>query len=261
MNRRQWLLASSSLCLPAWGASRVQLAKVRADPIIDARYLAAGLDNPKSLFIRVFKQNSPQGPPEGRNFNKSGVVELWAAANRSDVHVLVHSFAICANSGGLGPKWQEGDLQVPEGIYTIDLLNPTSSYHLSMRVNYPNDVDQARNRQAHNKALGGAIMIHGSCVTIGCIPLQDEPIEELYIAIARVYPQHRVPVHIFPCPLDEPGLQAISNRVDDMGQRPTTISSEDIIAFWQDLAPIYRAFEADHRIPNVRTKGGRYLLG
>jgi murein L,D-transpeptidase YafK len=244
MNRRQWLLASSTLCLPAWGASRVQRAKGRADPIIDARYLAAGLHNPTSLFIRVFKENA--------------VVELWAAASRNDVHVLVHSFAICANSGFLGPKWQEGDLQVPEGIYAIDLLNPTSSYHLSMRVNYPNEVDQVRNRSAKVQSLGGAIMIHGSCVTVGCIPLQDEPIEELYLAIARVYPQHRVPVHIFPCPLDDQGLQWLQEAT--LGQRPAAIASTDIMAFWQDLAPIYRAFEADHRIPQVHSDKGRYRL-
>ncbi len=30
-------------------------------------------------------------------------------------------------------------------------------------------------------ALGGAIMIHGNCVSIGCLAMTDERIEELWV--------------------------------------------------------------------------------
>ena len=47
---------------------------------------------------------------------------------------------------------------------------------------------------------GGEIYIHGSCVTVGCIPLTDPMIEELYIlsTYARAAGQEFIPVHIFP---------------------------------------------------------------
>jgi len=47
---------------------------------------------------------------------------------------------------------------------------------------------------------GNNIFIHGSCVTQGCIPLQDEQIEELYLiaAYAKSAGQDFIPVHIFP---------------------------------------------------------------
>ena len=54
------------------------------------------------------------------------------------------SYPICAGSGDLGPKRERGDGQVPEGLYEIDRFNPTSRYHLSLRVNYPNLSDRLR---------------------------------------------------------------------------------------------------------------------
>jgi murein L,D-transpeptidase YafK len=65
-------------------------------------------------------------------------------------------------SGGLGPKLGAGDRQGPERIYAIESLNPNSLFHLSMRLNYPNEFDQMRAKQDGRSDLGGDIMIHGS---------------------------------------------------------------------------------------------------
>jgi hypothetical protein len=47
---------------------------------------------------------------------------------------------------------------------------------------------------------GSEIYIHGSCVTVGCIPITDQQIDELYIlaAYAKDQGQDFIPVHIFP---------------------------------------------------------------
>jgi hypothetical protein len=47
---------------------------------------------------------------------------------------------------------------------------------------------------------GAGIYIHGSCVSVGCIPITDQGIDEVYIlaAIARNQGQDYIPVHIFP---------------------------------------------------------------
>jgi murein L,D-transpeptidase YafK len=47
---------------------------------------------------------------------------------------------------------------------------------------------------------GNDIYIHGSCVTVGCIPIRDTQIEELYLLASYAHDQGQdfIPVHIFP---------------------------------------------------------------
>ncbi|MBE0535470.1 MAG: hypothetical protein IH624_07345 [Phycisphaerae bacterium] len=60
-------------------------------------------------------------------------LEVWGAG-RSGEHRFVKAYPILGASGRLGPKLREGDLQVPEGIYGIESLNPNSRFHLSLRI-------------------------------------------------------------------------------------------------------------------------------
>lgn len=80
----------------------------------------------------------------------------------------------------------EGDRQVPEGIYGIESLNPNSLYHLSLRLNYPNEFDKRMALQDGRQNLGSDIMIHGSNMSIGCLALGDDVAEELFVLAARV---------------------------------------------------------------------------
>jgi L,D-transpeptidase catalytic domain len=100
---------------------------------------------------------------------------------------FILSYPILAASGTAGPKLREGDRQVPEGFYRIELLNPNSRYHLSLRVNYPNvsDIERARADGRELSSLGGDIMIHGGAESIGCLAIGDPAIEELFVLVAR----------------------------------------------------------------------------
>jgi murein L,D-transpeptidase YafK len=100
--------------------------------------------------------------------------------------VKVRSWAVLAASGGAGPKLREGDRQVPEGVYRIDQLNPNSAYHLSLRIDYPNAVDRAQAARDGRQRLGGDIFIHGKDVSVGCLAIGDEAIEELFWLAATV---------------------------------------------------------------------------
>lgn len=111
-------------------------------------------------------------------------LELWAGAPRA--MRLVRTYEVQAASGGAGPKLREGDLQVPEGVYRILWLNPNSSYHLSMKVDYPNAFDRRQARREGRTRLGGDIFIHGRSVSIGCIALGDPAIEELFVLASDV---------------------------------------------------------------------------
>ena len=108
-------------------------------------------------------------------------LELWAGG-RDRRHIK--DYEIQAASGEAGPKRRQGDLQVPEGLYRILWLNPASSYHLSMKVDYPNEFDRSRARLDGRTTLGGDIFIHGRAVSIGCLAMGDPAIEELFVLAA-----------------------------------------------------------------------------
>lgn len=110
-------------------------------------------------------------------------LEIHAAGTNGKFR-WIRSCPILAASGTSGPKLREGDAQVPEGLYRIESLNPNSLYHLSLRINYPNDFDRAQAATEHRENLGGDIMIHGSNVSIGCVAMGDPAAEDLFVLAA-----------------------------------------------------------------------------
>lgn len=109
-------------------------------------------------------------------------LELWAS---DGAWTHIKDYPILAASGGAGPKLREGDLQVPEGVYAIELLNPQSSYHLSLRLDYPNAFDRAKAAEEGRTNPGGDIYIHGGNLSIGCLAIGDSAIEELFCLVAE----------------------------------------------------------------------------
>jgi murein L,D-transpeptidase YafK len=128
-------------------------------------------------------------------FKEERILELYGV--NQNTHLLIKTYPITAFSGKLGPKLKEGDRQIPEGIYQIEYLNPNSSYHLSAKVNYPNSFDRQMAKNENRTNLGGDIFIHGKNKTIGCVPVGDRGIEELFILISHVLPA-RIEVIISP---------------------------------------------------------------
>jgi hypothetical protein len=110
-------------------------------------------------------------------------LELYAASGTNALR-FVRAYRIQAASGKPGPKLREGDGQVPEGFYRIESLNPNSRYHLSLRINYPNQSDREQARRDGRTQLGGDIMIHGSNVSVGCLAMGDEAAEDLFVLAA-----------------------------------------------------------------------------
>ena len=127
------------------------------------------------------------------------VMELWLADEQSRFK-KIQQYPILGASGVLGPKLQEGDCQVPEGIYAVESLNPNSRFHLSLRLNYPNDFDRARGKEDKRIDLGSDIMIHGNTASIGCLAMGDAVAEELFVLAATVGCEH-ITVICAPCDL------------------------------------------------------------
>jgi murein L,D-transpeptidase YafK len=191
---------------------------------------------PKRVLIRIFKQER--------------ALELWGQG--ADGHyAIVKSYPVCAASGDLGPKRRQGDLQVPEGFYHVRVFNPWSAYHLSLGINYPNKSDRLL---GYRRNLGGAIMIHGDCVSIGCVAITDAMASEVYLAAAeaRLEGKRRIPVHIFPTRLNEKGIAWLAEHY---AARP------ELIRFWRGLKPGYDHFERHRTLPRIQIdRKGRYVV-
>jgi len=110
-------------------------------------------------------------------------LQVYASAENQPF-AFITSIPILAASGKPGPKLREGDEQVPEGIYPIELLNPNSKFHLALRLGYPNQFDREQARKEGRENLGGDIMIHGGAASVGCLAIGDQAIEDLFVLAA-----------------------------------------------------------------------------
>lgn len=185
-----------------------------------------------------------------RAFKKEEELEVWIREAQSDQFTLLHTYSFCTNSGTLGPKRKEGDLQIPEGVYHINHFNPQSKFYLSLGLNYPNASDKIL---SDKQRPGGAIYIHGSCVTIGCIPITDDKIKELYILAveAKSNGQQKIPVHVFPMRLTKEGLTELRDN------HPASAN----VAFWENLKIVFDDFELTKKLRPVKVdKSGQYIL-
>lgn len=224
------------------------LDQLRNQRVLDARIAT------RFNIKRLFEQRGIRYPAAEmfvRIFKRERTLELWVRATDSDRFELLKNYDICALAGGLGPKLQQGDSQVPEGFYTVDFFNPESDYHLSLHVDYPNAKDRHRSSDVN---LGGDIYIHGGCNSDGCLAVTDEGIMELYwMAVeARTAGQSLIPVHIFPARLDNDELQRLQRAFSDEPELGT---------FWATLQPGYQFFEENRRIPAMKVDGrGDYVL-
>ena len=129
---------------------------------------------------------------------KEKIIEIYSQDYLGKFN-YIREYPITAASGVLGPKLKVGDKQVPEGIYHPVLLNPNSKFHVSIRLNYPNETDLKFAQQDSRTDLGGDIMIHGKDKSVGCIAISDIPAEDLFTLVSDVgLPNTEVII----CPLD-----------------------------------------------------------
>lgn len=188
-----------------------------------------------------------------RAFKSEKIIELWAK-NQSDIaYKLIKEYDICKAAGELGPKRRQGDEQVPEGYYKIDIIKPDSKYYLSLGINYPNKSDWILGVKGR---LGGDIFIHGGCVTAGCMPITDDQIKELYIFCVEVKDsgQKNIQVTIFPAKMTDENYEKIKKiePIGTPGLLGATKSTENYQdKLWADLKSGYDYFNETKQLPEV----------
>lgn len=180
-------------------------------------------------------------------FKAEKKLKVYIRGTKQKSYSLLKSYDFCVLSGELGPKRKQGDLQVPEGLYEISNYNPQSSYHLSIKVNYPNKSDKVL---SDKKNPGDDIYIHGNCVSVGCIPLTDELIKEVYLmAVETKNAGHKIPVYLFPFEMT-PENMLVYKMNDDYKKH---------VAFWDNLQKMYTWWDKNkNEIPYTVDAKGKY---
>lgn len=209
------MIAASDFLKKQLSFPRVRETQLLHEDSLRALLYESGLSYPtEKLYLRAFKLEQ--------------MLEVWGADDDSFHLIKTHAFT--SSSGNPGPKQREGDRQIPEGFYHITHFNPESRYHLSLRLNYPNRADAARNKKETHP--GGDIYIHGGVETVGCIPIGDDNIAELYWLCVQSYTINPcIPVHIFPCVMEAKTLSGMYR------QHP------EYIDFWNSMEPMYHYFQ------------------
>lgn len=235
----------------ASGAGLTQAQSFKADQQKNARVKAAYAEKWEGLKKELQQKNIGTSDFELfiRVLKNEKLVEVWLKPAKSNAYTLFKTYPICYYSGTLGPKRHEGDGQVPEGYYSVAVFNPNSNYLLSLGVSYPN----ASDRIIGKTRLGGDIMIHGNCLSIGCIPITDDCIKEVYIlgVEARNGGQSTIPITIFPGKLDDKSMAALQQKYS---------KDAALLAFWKNLKTGYDYFEKERKLPKVSVdKDGRYV--
>lgn len=192
----------------------------------------------KYMYVRAFKHEKQ--------------LEVWLKNDWAETFQLFKVYKVCATSGTYGPKRKEGDKQIPEGFYYINEFKPNSNYHLALGLNYPNASDAILSD--HNKP-GGDIYIHGNCVTIGCLPLTDSLIEQVYYLASVVKDQGQdfIPVHIYPVRYES------KKAMDQLVSK--TKNKQGVQEFASQIRDAYEYFEDTHQLPTVLiARDGSYVV-
>ena len=215
-------------CAPLPGPERAKAAAERVRPGLARALAEKGLHFGDPVFLRAFKEE--------------GQLEMWIRKREDGKYALFRTWPIAAQSGDPGPKLTEGDKQVPEGFYFVPPagMKPDSVFHLAFNISYPNAYDQALGR------TGTFIMIHGNRVSVGCLAMTDEKIEEIYTLCDAALKggQDFFRVHIFPFRMTE--------------QRMARAEGSEWLDFWKNLREGYDFFEPERVPPEVTVEGGRY---
>jgi len=211
----------------------------RKEDTLQKQFEAKKLQWPaKYMYIRSFKYDSQ--------------LEVWVKNDWKEQFQLFKTYKVCALAGSLGPKRMQGDYQVPEGFYYINEFNPRSNYYLSLGINYPNASDKIL---SDSLKPGSEIYIHGSCVTVGCIPITDQQIDELYILAAHAKDQGQdfIPVHIFPIRYNvERSVKYLESLTKD---------DQDLKKFTDKLEDAFDYFEKYKQLPVVMINDkGEYVI-
>jgi len=219
---------------------------------------------PKYILFRLFK--------EEKEF------EIWATQKRSDTLKLLAIIPVCAVDDEAGTKLQQGDGKTPEGFYTCKIMYGSSNDFMwiklnyneidtygsvgygssfKMCINYPLQIDRNRTHKILGKVNpGGAICIHGNCVTAGCISFENKHFLPVFLSAryhnAKTYGYPKI--QIFPFRFSEKDKTEMSEKVY------SEMKPDQLVTFWTKLEKAYNLFEKNHKAIKVSFANNKYYF-
>ena len=117
------------------------------------------------LLVLAFGLAACGGNGKFKTYNGPEVTSVQVHKDARKMYMLHHekvlkTYDVALGFAPTGHKQFEGDGRTPEGTYTIDRRNPSSAFHLSIGISYPNQADRAY-AEAFGNRPGGDIFIHG----------------------------------------------------------------------------------------------------
>ncbi len=211
-----------------------------------------------------------------RFFKEEKEFEIWASEKRSDTLKLLATLPVCAVDDRAGTKLQQGDGKTPEGFYTCKILYGSTNWFMWIKLNnneignsgevgygssfkmcidYPLQIDRNRTRKILGKAdPGGAICLHGNCVSVGCISFENKNFLPVFLSAlyhnSKTYGYPKI--QIFPFRFSEKDKKELSETVS------SEMSPEQLRLFWSELEKAYKLFEKNHKAIKVGFKNNHY---
>ena len=217
---------------------------------------------PCYLLLRVFKLEKE--------------CEIWVKEAKNDSIYLVLTLPICAVDDEPGPKLKQGDGKTPEGFYNCSELYGSNLWFMWIRLNpdeiensgkcnvgssfrlwldYPNlnDVGRTEKYIGLKKDPGGAICVHGNCVTAGCISYQNINFLPVFL-LAKYHDQQKngpLQIHVFPFRFTE-------KLKNEYIAKNRYIPKDDLLKFWNNLEEGYRFVNEKRKPLNFNISKSRY---
>ena len=218
-------------------------------------------------------------PPEYvmfRMFKEEKEFEIWGAKKRSDTLKLIAVLPVCAVDDEAGTKLQQGDGKTPEGFFTCKILYGSSNWFMWIKLNnkeidnsgnvgygssfkmcidYPLAIDRNRTRKILGKAdPGGAICLHGNCVTAGCISFENKNFLPVFLSArfhnSKTYGYPKI--QIFPFRFSENNKKKTAEKVS------SEMTPEQLVSFWSEIEKAYNLFEKNHKAIKVNFTNNTY---
>jgi murein L,D-transpeptidase YafK len=215
-----------------------------------------------------------------RFFKYEKEFEVWAGNSRNDSLRRILFLKVCAVDEVPGTKLQEGDGKTPEGFYNSSLLYGSGFDFMWIKLNnkdidaygsvnrgssfkicldYPNSIERQRTKTLlKTKSPGGAICIHGNCVTAGCISFENKNFLPVFLAAlghdSKTY--SAVKIHIFPFRFN----QLSDQEKESFAKNAGNMSKDQVLALWTNLEVAYNLFEKNRKAIKILIANNKEYL-
>lgn len=130
----------------------------------------------------LFLQHNISFPPQHVSlilFKRDKKLFLYAGKNENETQLL-KTYRILGSNERVGPKLNDSDKQIPEGIYKLASLNPGSSPQLALKIDFPNDFDRRMAEKDSRDSFRSQVLVHSGATSDSNVALKEQDMEELY---------------------------------------------------------------------------------